>query len=766
MNPALQVISWFGLAPGTAAPESPLVVCLLLAVAAALVGVVSAAQKPRVKADKQNDAEGNAKAFTLSLGAETVALDPGKPWVHVDRFKWVTRGLIEEPQSFHVLRDGTVEMNGEKIRLSDPEGVAKLEFEVNKHHTSAGPQVLPAAAAAPTRAPAQAPGESSGKVRFKVRLDHLGHVMIACLHGAERVETGLRGLSTLIHNGLMLKPGSFHLDPLQRFVEIDGTRFECRAAGAQQLEETLNREYAPTLKAVHGSAIEIKENPASPTGFDIHFVTVCVGARFEVKGHLTQEQLDVLQDSAKSNLLQPRIVLRLSPPYLLARRKRPDGGEERIPELADVHYLRATGQQIQQFLNHPLIRRNSGPTADEVRPTAELLPEAVLELRIVRHPKDSAVLGLECVTIERGSFAWRALTHHNVAELEQTGVFLPHLDVTLSLDNRKLSTRNTQTGQEETITIDTHSSDEELIEASRLLTAALKPPKSRPVAPATPPPAPIPPADAGPREQETGSTATEELAQLASPNPQLPLLASPTARAAEAIGKTDGPAMTASLCADLPVGVPRVVSSPASEPMPAHAETELKPVPKEAPADAADPLFRETDPLRVNVEMFRRLGPHFGVAVEDLRLSLPRIFENRRFEVICFCEQEIGSVLDLRSEDFYGFYLSHISERRIDFVYACRGTHIEWGADKCVVQPSVSAESEEFKSSALLGLAQTAGKEFVFVVTPEYRQWVKRFEAPCREAFAHFRTAGELGADLGQYTLIWPERESEAAAPG
>ena len=89
------------------------------------------AQRPRVKADKHKDAEGNAKVFTLSLGEETVMLDPGKPWIHVDRYKWVTRGLIEVPQSFHVLPEGTVEINGEKIRLSDPEGVVKLEVEIN-----------------------------------------------------------------------------------------------------------------------------------------------------------------------------------------------------------------------------------------------------------------------------------------------------------------------------------------------------------------------------------------------------------------------------------------------------------------------------------------------------------------------------------------------------------------------------------------------------------------------------------------------------------
>ena len=168
----------------------------------------------------------------------------------------------------------------------------------------------------------------------------------------------------------MLKPGSIHLDPLLRFVEIDGARFESNESGARQLEETLNGKYAPVLKASHESAIEIKDNPASPTGFDIHFVTVRVGARFDVKGHLTQEQLDVLQDPAKCDLLQPGIVLRLSPPHLLARKKRPDGGEERIAGIPDVHYLRVNALELEQFFNHPLIRQR-GATAEEVLQAAD-----------------------------------------------------------------------------------------------------------------------------------------------------------------------------------------------------------------------------------------------------------------------------------------------------------------------------------------------------------------------------------------------------------
>src|SRR5438045_4370017 len=113
----------------------------------------------------------------------------------------------------------------------------------------------------------------------------------------------------------MLKPGNNQLDPMQRYIEIDGVRFESNLAGAEQLEAALNTRYAPTLKAAAENAVDIRENRASPTGFDIHFATYRVGTRFDVKGHLTQQQLDILQDPVKSNLLQRGIILRLSPPH-------------------------------------------------------------------------------------------------------------------------------------------------------------------------------------------------------------------------------------------------------------------------------------------------------------------------------------------------------------------------------------------------------------------------------------------------------------------
>jgi len=214
---------------------------------------------------------------------------------------------------------------------------------------------------------------------------------------------------------------------------------------------------------------------------------------------------------------------------------------------------------------------------------------------------------------------------------------------------------------------------------------------------------------------------------------------------------------------EIPVATPspsaghaKKTSPPNKAPPPAQVEARSSEAPGGPHLDATIlALFSATDPLRVNVGIFRRLADRFNVAVQDIRLSLPRVFADRRFEIISFGGQEIDSVLELRSEEFYGFYLSHISEQRIDFVYACRGTHIEWGPDKCVLQPAAHSEAIEFAGSALLAMAQTHENEFVFVVTPAYKQWVKPHEPRCREVFAHFLALNDLAADPDSYTRGW-----------
>ncbi len=717
----------------------------------------------RLSVAVERDAEGKPRAFALTLANQTVTLRPGMPWIRTDEYKWVTRGLIEAPQSFQVEPDGTVDINGEKLRLDDPDGAVKLEHELNKHHVAA-PRKAPV-----TRAAAAAPARSGPATpHFQVKLDHFGHLSVVCTRGAERVETGLRGLSTLVQNRLMLPPKQYHVDPLHRGIDLDGTFFEATETGAAQLAEALNTRYAPSPEDDQDTAIEIRDNPAAATGFDIHFVTVVSGARFEVKGHLSQDKLDQLQDSAKCDLLQPEVILRLTPPNLLFRRRRPDGGEAHIPELPDVQYRRVTAPELQRLFNHPLIRRGGTSVAAAALHPDEHAADPV-ELRVSRNPQNKGGLWFEILTTAGGPTEGRALTHHNVAGLQEAGFFLPHLDVNLSLDHQTLSVLNKDTGHNDSLTLDVHSADSVLAEASHLLTAALKPP-TRPAPAPTPPSVPTPPPPAIAPPSPTASHAPPPPLPTVTPQPPLPQ-APPLS--------TAPPAPTPAL----PPPPPAKSAVPSPPPSPTSAGRAVSPAPSAAadatstlpvqsttasPAPDPDPgvdpevvaWFKETSPLAVNLAVFDQLAACLGIPIQDVLLSLPRAFENRRFQVLSFSHPEIQSILDLRSEGFYGFYLTHVNEQTVLLVYACKGRHIEWGPDRCLLQSAVSAEPNEFKHQALLGLAQDPEGHFAFIVTPEYAEWAKAFAPAYRDVCARFVTPGEVALAADQFTMIWPARDS------
>jgi hypothetical protein len=83
----------------------------------------------------------------------------------LDHYKWAVRGLIEEPQMLHVFPDGSVEINSEKITITDLAAAEKLEHQVNKRHTPASGHNLQALtpsgiASAPTAPPAPDPADS------------------------------------------------------------------------------------------------------------------------------------------------------------------------------------------------------------------------------------------------------------------------------------------------------------------------------------------------------------------------------------------------------------------------------------------------------------------------------------------------------------------------------------------------------------------------------------------------------------------------------
>ena len=575
-----------------------------------LMGVVSGG-RPRVAAGREFNHEGHPKVYTLTLGVETISLDPGKPWIRADAYKWSARGLVEEPQSFHVLPDGTIDINGEHIALNHPEGERRLEHEINKHHDapidlSRGGKVVGIRA---SEDPARAP---SDHVRFRVRLDHLAHLCVEAFRGEERSETGLRGLSGLVQNGLLLPLPAYHIDPLQRSIEIEGVQYEATESGAAALERLLNDRFAPVARPPGDRQISIRENPASSTGFDIRFVTSQSGMRVEVKGHLNQDRLNVLQDHSRCDLLREGLLVRLIPPLLLIRRKRPDGGEDRISELPDVAYRRVTAARLQELFNHPALRAGDLPTPEPPPP------------------------------IPVGA-----------------GETLP-------------------------------------IEAIQ----------------------PAPPA--------AGEMPVEHAHRISDPTPPAAL-------------------------------------APGHAPQPPASESPAAPRPIDEDADLAreaglEAFFQDQDPLHVHNAIFRHLHRALAVDLQDVRLSLDRVFENRRFEILSFSHPAISAIGEIRSEDFYGWYLSHVEPRDLLLVYACAGCHMEWGSRKCVLQTSLRAEAEEFPGSALRGLLQDASGNFVFVVSPQFRTWVRHREGECRRAFLRFITPHELAASPDAVTYIWPER--------
>lgn len=568
---------------------------------------VASPSRRRVAIEVEPGAENRPSLFAASLGSERTVLEPGRTWIHVDHFKWAIRGIVETPQSFAVHPDGSVDLNGETYRPETPGAAEALQEALNKKHVRTAP--------APARGEASPARETHRETApsFRVHLDHLSHILVQAFRGTERTETGLRGLAHLAADGWMRPPKTLHVDPLQRYVELDGVRFDNNAEGAHRLEAFLNAHFVPQESGAAGHAIEVRENSAASTGFDIRFTTLRAGVRVEVKGHLSQDKLDLLQEHEKCDLLQPGILLRISPPYLYLRRRRHDGTEEHVPGLPDIKYRSVSAAELERILNHPAIRNPATLAASE-RPTADPVPASPA-------PIDGAKASIPAPAPP--------------SPPERPASFTP-------------------------------------------------PPKS-------PPPRLTPPSPAETR-----------------PNP------------------------------------------PDAPPLPGNGGT---PVPGD---ENFPPPFDAQDAHRTHEAAFRELARRLHVPVQDVLLSLPRVFDDRRFEILDFNGEEIVSVLQLRTDHFYGFYLTHIGPEVIDLVYACHGLHLEWGTHKCTIQPGLGSETLEFRGSALLGIAQNAEHHFVFVVRPPYREWVRHHERICAEAYARFVTPDEWQRQSEAYPRIWP----------
>jgi hypothetical protein len=326
--------------------------------------------------------------FTMTLGEETIELLPFRNWGQLDLYKWAVRGkLPASPAGLEITADH-IKIAGEIIATSDPEGREKLEKAFNDWLTIETKN-LELARAAPKRRPAPATESAARKsqpslAHFRVGIDKRGQVHIDCLQGAEIVTSiglNLAGFSALFNQGLMRKPHAVDVGALHDWVELDGELFSFEHGNndSEKLQAALNTKYLPLTTAGSGKDILVFANAASPTGFDVQFPVTIGGVLENRRRTLNEPALDLLQEPTRCGLLQPGLILKLSPPTFIFKQKTPDGGEiylpkspgntvripldegrERLIDLSlPVNYSKLTVMELAAVFNHPAVNRHT-----------------------------------------------------------------------------------------------------------------------------------------------------------------------------------------------------------------------------------------------------------------------------------------------------------------------------------------------------------------------------------------------------------------------
>ncbi len=360
------------------------------------------------KSCQLQDGGPGSEVFTMSLGTETIELLPFRNWGQLDVYKWKVQGKLPDSPAGLEVTPEHVKMAGQTVSIQDPDGCKKLEKEFNewlemeyetlelaRKKTQA--RSTPAAIN-PARDSTQQP------LRFHVELDKRSQVHISCLQGAELVAAvglSLSGLNGLASQGLMRKPRSLQVGALHDWIQLDGElcSFEHGNNDADKLEKLLNEHYRPSAAAGQGKDIVIFANAASPTGFDIQFPVTIGGVQENRRRTLNEAALELLQEPVRCGLLQPGLILKISPPTLIIKRKTPDGGEaylekssahtipltgddgrERLIDLSQpINYTRLSVVELTVILNHSLINRHSKsvvPAPTQIAEPARAAPAA------------------------------------------------------------------------------------------------------------------------------------------------------------------------------------------------------------------------------------------------------------------------------------------------------------------------------------------------------------------------------------------------------
>lgn len=363
----------------------------------------SGARFPDVKVGRRAAFVGGkeTEVFTMTLGVESIELLPLRNWGQLDIYKWRVRGKLPgTPAGLEITFDH-VKLLGETVSLKDSEGCAKLERLFSEWLAVERESLELARKKAQTKAAALAEaGAAAGQQlpHFEVEVDNKGMVHVRCLQGKESVAAiGLNaaGFQSLISQGFMRKPRAIKTGALHDWVELDGMLFSFEKGNndAAKLQEALNRSYLPASGQGRGKEVVVHANAASSTGFDIQFPAKSGGLTENRRRPLTEETLDLLQDPDHCGLLHPGIVIKLTRPTLIFKKKTPDGGEryldrssantvrvvdeDSVETLIDlsqpVNYLHLSAVELTAVFNHPSINRHT-QAAPTSLPNANVSP--------------------------------------------------------------------------------------------------------------------------------------------------------------------------------------------------------------------------------------------------------------------------------------------------------------------------------------------------------------------------------------------------------
>jgi hypothetical protein len=347
-----------------------------------------------------------AEVFTMTLGGETINLMPLRNWGQLDVYKWGVRGKLPgTPAGLEITFDH-VKVAGEIVSTKAPEGTAKLQKLFNEWLAlERGTLELARkkALAKPTAVEPQAALRPEPLVpHFQVEVDKEGIVHLHCRQGKETLATiglNLPGFNSLFNQGLMHKPHSLKVGALHDWVELDGELFSFEKGNndASKLEKALNDRYLSATALGQGKDVVVFTNDASSTGFDIQFPAKVGGVIDHRRRPLNEESLGLLQDAEHCGLLPKDLVIKLSRPNLIFKRKTPDGGERylnRRPEniitmVGDegqvrtidlsqpVNFLHLTAVELTAVFNHPAINQHGKASPQPSRPAEKPGPAHV-----------------------------------------------------------------------------------------------------------------------------------------------------------------------------------------------------------------------------------------------------------------------------------------------------------------------------------------------------------------------------------------------------